>query len=136
MSRAHLRTSVAIEGFARLAEGEGFSRIGSRMLAQLTVAGGPHSIDALAKQVGASRASISTNAQLLRSLGLIERVTRRNDRRDYLQVCGDAGTVLLALGLRRLTSFREVIHAMRMATPRRSGARARIRKMESLYDTL
>lgn len=99
--------------------------------------GGPrHSIDALAKRIGASRASISTNAKLLRSLGLIERVSRPRDRRDYLQVCGDTASVLLALGVRRLTSFRQLIHAMRTTTPRRSSAYARIRRMEALYDTL
>lgn len=136
MSKARLEPSIAIEGLARLAEGEGFSRIGSRMLAVLTVVGGPHSIDALAKRIGASRASISTNAKLLRSLGLIERVSRRSDRRDYLQVCGDTATVLLALGLRRLASFSQVIRAMRMAAPRRSHTHARIRRMEALYDTL
>lgn len=125
-----------MDGLARLAEGEGFSRIGSRMLALLAVVGGPHSIDVLAQRIGASRASISTNAKLLRSLGLIERVSRASDRRDYLQVCGDTAAVLLALGVRRLTSFRQVIHAMRMAAPRRSSARARIRRMEALYDTL
>ncbi len=106
------------------------------MLALLAVSGGPHSINAIAKRIGASRASISTNGKLLRSLGLIERVSRPSDRRDYLQVCGDTATVLVALGVRRLTSFRHVIRAMRLVAPRRSNAHARIRKMEALYDTL
>lgn len=136
MSRSSLATTAAIEGFARLAEGEGFSRIGSRMLALLAVCGGPHSIDSIAKRIGASRASISTNGKLLRSLGLIERVSRPSDRRDYLQVYGDTAAVLLALGVRRLTSFRQVIRAMRLAARRGSNAHARIAKMEALYDTL
>ena len=128
--------SAAIEQLARLAEGEGFSRIGSRMLALLTVAATPQSIDALARRLEVSRASISTNGALLRSLGLIERVVVLGDRRDYLQVRGDSAGVLLTLGVKRLHTMREMVRALRTAVPRNSGDRARLGRMERLYDTL
>lgn len=105
------------------------------MLGLLTVAAAPRSIDELAKALQVSRASISTNGKLLQSLGLVERVTRPGDRRDYLQVSGDAAAVLLALGLRRLQAMREVVHAIRAASRRGPGG-ARIRRMEALYDNL
>lgn len=126
----------ASEELARLAEGEGFSRIGSRMLALLTVAHGPQSIDALARQLEVSRASISTNGALLRSLGLVERTARPGDRRDYLQVRGDSAGVLLTLGLKRLHTMREMVRALRTAAPRSTAEGARLRRMEKLYDTL
>lgn len=130
------RETALIEQIARLGESEGLSRIGSRMLALLAIAAAPYTIDALAKALKVSRASISTNGQLLRSLGLIERVARPGDRRDYLQVRGDATDVLLSLGIERLQTMREALRAMRSTTPRRSSAAARMRRIEELYDTL
>lgn len=128
--------SAATEQLARLAEGEGFSRIGSRMLASLTVAAAPQSIDALARTLKVSRASISTNGALLRSLGLIERIMRPGDRRDYLRVRGDSAGVLLTLGLKRLDTMREMVRALSLAAPRSARDRARLGRMEKLYDTL
>ncbi len=106
------------------------------MLAVLTVAATPQSIDGLARRLEVSRASISTNGALLRSLGLIERVVVPGDRRDYLQVRGDSAGVLLTLGVKRLHTMREMVRALRAAVPRRSGDRARLGRMEELYDTL
>ena len=127
--------SVAAEQLARLAEGEGFPRIGSRMLAVLTLATAPQSINALARKLEVSRASISTNSNLLRSVGLVERIVRSGDRRDYLQVRGDSAGVLLTLGLKRLQTMREMVRAMRRAEPRSSSGQGRLRRIEKLYDT-
>lgn len=136
MIRSAVDRSAATEQLARVAEGEGFSRIGSRMLALLTVAAEPQSINALARRLEVSRASISTNGALLRSLGLVERIVRPGDRRDYLQVRGDSAVVLLTLGLKRLQTMRDMVRALRIATRRNSGDRARLGRMERLYDTL
>lgn len=106
------------------------------MLALLTVAAEPQSINALARRLEVSRASISTNGALLRSLGLVERIVRPGDRRDYLQVRGDSAVVLLTLGLKRLHTMRDMVRALRIATRRNSGDRARLGRMERLYDTL
>jgi DNA-binding transcriptional regulator GbsR (MarR family) len=130
------RESALIEKLGRLAEGEGLPRIGGRMLGYLAISGAPRSIDELAATLKVSRASISTNGKLLQSIGLLERTTIAGDRRDYLRVTGDAAHVLAALGVRRLQSMRDVIRTMRLAARERSATRARIQRLERLYDGL
>lgn len=136
MSASRTHDDALVQKLGRLAEGEGFSRIGGRMLGLLASSSAPLSIDDLAGALRVSRASISTNGKLLQSLGLVERIARPGDRRDYLTVSGDAAGVLLALGLRRLRTMRELIHTVRIASGRRSSERARMRRMEALYDNL
>jgi DNA-binding transcriptional regulator GbsR (MarR family) len=41
------------------------------------------SLDEMAEQLQVSKASVSANARLLETIGMIERVTKPGDRRDY-----------------------------------------------------
>jgi DNA-binding transcriptional regulator GbsR (MarR family) len=136
MRSPHAHDSALVEKFEQLLEAEGLPRIGGRMLGLLAVAPAPLSIDELARSLKVSRASISTNGKLLQSLGLVERITRPGDRRDYLTAEGGAASVLVALGMRRLRTMLELVRTVRVATGPRSPAAARIRRMERLYDNL
>ncbi len=77
----------AIEGFIESmglsAESDGLPRIAGRMWGFFIVFGGPCSFAELAERLKVSRGSISTNARILRDLGIIERVARPGDRQDY-----------------------------------------------------
>jgi len=135
MSAAQPRTVRFIEQFGRLAEAEGLPRIAGRMMGLLMVTDGPMSIDALASQLKVSRASISTNGRLLRSLRIAERFTEPGDRRDYLQLSGDPCSALLALGVRRLRTMRDAVREMRLAFRGRQGrTRERLQDTEKCYD--
>ena len=47
------------------------------------------SLDDLAGSLGASKASVSVNTRMLEDKGLIERVSRPGDRRDYYRITSD-----------------------------------------------
>ncbi|HLI51568.1 MAG TPA: MarR family transcriptional regulator [Thermomicrobiaceae bacterium] len=72
-----------IESTGLLFQRSGSTRIAGRVYAALLLADDPLSIDEIASRLLVSRASVSTNARLLISQGLIERFSRPGDRRDY-----------------------------------------------------
>ena len=96
-----------IEHFARLLEQEGGSRIGGRMAALLLLSAGELALDEIAERVQASKASISTNARLLEQWGIVERVSRPGDRRDYYRARGDAAVNLLERRLEWMRRLRD-----------------------------
>lgn len=59
------------------------SRIGGRLLGLLMLLHGPFTLDQMARTLGVSRASVSTNMRVLTSLRLVELFSRPGDRRDY-----------------------------------------------------
>lgn len=83
-------STQAIEAFVERmglsAESDGLPRIAGRMWGFFIIHGGPCSFAELADKLQVSRGSISTNARLLRDLGIIERIARPGDRQDYYQL--------------------------------------------------
>ena len=135
MARTEPHLIRFVEQAGRLAEGEGLPRIAGRMMALLMVSGRHMGIDELSQALRVSRASVSTNGQLLRQLNIAERVTVPGDRRDYLQISGDPCSALLNLGLRRLRTMRDAIREMRHALRAGgAGVRARLNQTERCYD--
>lgn len=72
-----------IESMGLSAQADGLPRIAGRMWGFFIIYGGPCSFAELAQKLQVSRGSISTNARILRDLGIIERITRPGDRQDY-----------------------------------------------------
>ena len=72
-----------VERFARLLEREGGPRIAGRIAALLLLTPEALSLEEIARRLKASRASVSTNARLLEQWGLLERIGRPGDRRDF-----------------------------------------------------
>ena len=70
-------------------ESERMPRIASRILGLLLVTPGECSIDEMAEHLSVSRASISVDARRLEECGVVERLTRRGDRRDYYRIAPD-----------------------------------------------
>ena len=68
---------------------DGLPRIGGRLFALLMITEGDVSLDDLATRLGVSKPSVSTNARLLEQRGVIEKVSRAADRRDYYRVTDD-----------------------------------------------
>lgn len=75
-----------IERMGLSVELEGLPRISGRIWGFFVIFGGPCSFTELAEKLQVSRGSISTNARILRDLGIIERVARPGDRQDYYRL--------------------------------------------------
>jgi DNA-binding transcriptional regulator GbsR (MarR family) len=86
MDRAQ-RTFIDRMGIA--AEADGLSPIAGRLFALLLLADEPRSLDDLAAGLGVSKASVSTDARRLLERGIVERVARTGDRRDFYELTPD-----------------------------------------------
>lgn len=86
MSNDERAISAFIERMGLSAQGDGLPRIAGRILGYFIVHGGPTSLSALARELQVSRASISTNARMLRDLGVLEATAMPGDRQDYYQL--------------------------------------------------
>ncbi len=71
------------------AETDGMSPIAGRLFALLMVSDQPRSLDELADLLGVSKASVSTDARRLLERGIVERVAKAGDRRDYYELAPD-----------------------------------------------
>ena len=65
---------------------DGLSRIGGRLLGFLLITDGDVSLDDIARRLRVSKPSVSNNARLLEQRGVIEKVGRAADRRDYYRI--------------------------------------------------
>lgn len=109
-----------VERMGLTLESEGLPRIAGRIFGLLLVSEDPHSLDHLAAELRVSKGSVSTNARLLEQRGLLERVCRPADRRDYYSVPPDLFVHTMAQRLARWQRFHEVIGAARATLPIRS----------------
>ena len=71
------------------AETDGMSPIAGRLYALLLLSEEPRSLDELADALGVSKASVSTDARRLLERGIVERVAKAGDRRDYYELTPD-----------------------------------------------
>ena len=78
--------SRLIERFGILADRAGMSRIAGRILGLLILSPGELSLDEMVERLSVSRASVSTDARRLLDAGIVERVGRPGDRKDYYQI--------------------------------------------------
>src|SRR3989440_2387909 len=90
-----------IERMGVALENDGLPRIAGRIFGLLLVSEDARSLDDLAAELRVSKGSASTNARLLEQRGLLERVCRSGDRRDYYQARPDLFDHTMALRLVR-----------------------------------
>jgi DNA-binding transcriptional regulator GbsR (MarR family) len=124
-----------IEQMALSVEEDGLARIAGRMFALFLVHGGPFSFSELAERLHISRGSVSTNARLLRGLGIIERVGVRGSRQDFYQLCEDPYGRLLDGYVARMQQRLGIIDELeRNLSPAATGVRERVGRLRSFYD--
>ena len=75
-----------VERFGVLTDRAGMSRISGRILGLLLQSPTELSLDEIVQHLSVSRASVSTEARRLLDAGIVERVGRPGDRKDYYQV--------------------------------------------------
>jgi DNA-binding transcriptional regulator GbsR (MarR family) len=123
-----------IERMGLVLESDGLPRIAGRIFGLLLVSEDARSLDDLAAELRVSKGSASTNARLLEQRGLLERVCRPADRRDYYSVPHDLFIHTMAQRLARWQRFHEVIGSARTSLPIRSAeVRRRLEEYEQAY---
>ncbi|MGN8158722.1 GbsR/MarR family transcriptional regulator [Salinisphaera sp. RV14] len=135
MSDDERAISAFIERMGLSAQGDGMPRIAGRILGYFIVHGGPTSLSALARELRVSRASISTNARMLRDLGVLEATAVPGDRQDYYQLAPRHYLRVLEGYIERMGVLSESLStAQAEIDDERAGAQARLADMHRFVD--
>lgn len=100
-----------VERMGLLVEEDGWPRIAGRILGFLTLTVHACSLDEIASALDVSRASVSTDARRLMQSGLLERLSRPGDRRDYYRLAPDSVRSSLRDRIDRLRRYHELIES-------------------------
>ena len=123
-----------VEQIAVLLEADGLTRIAGRLFGLLLVSAEPRSLDELATRLGVSKASVSINVRLLEEKGVVERVGRQADRRDYYRIADDILERTLEQRIARWRRFHEAIAAARKTCViEHNVVRSRLEAMDHVY---
>lgn len=117
----HKEVERFVERAGMLWEKDGFPRIAGRIFGLALLTEDPLSLDELAESLGVSRASISTDTRLLERMGLLERVTKPGDRKDYYQSTERSFERAIAERVHRMRDFEALVESGR-AIPGTSAA--------------
>lgn len=130
--------SEFIEEVGLYMERQGLPRMAGRILGYLMVCQPPaQSFSQIAAALGASKASISTMAQLLRSGGHVRRVAVVGERAEYLSLKSGGWEDLMARQLHELTAFRRLLQrALELTEKRNAGDPHHLADLLSLHDFL
>jgi DNA-binding transcriptional regulator GbsR (MarR family) len=126
-----------VEKMGLICEKEGLARSAGRIFGLLLVGGRPYSLDELAEQLQASKASVSTNARMLEQLGMIERVSSLGDRRDFYRVLSDPWERMLRVAQQRWRDMMQVFAEARVTLPATAAeGRRRVADAERFHQLL
>ncbi|RUT34846.1 transcriptional regulator [Arsenicitalea aurantiaca] len=115
-------------------QGDGAPRIAGRIYGLLLMEGRPLGLQDMATRLQVSRASISTNARLLATKGLVELVSQPGDRQDYYQLIPVPHVSILETVSARMASAAERMTQAEAMLPEEMGeAKTRVRALVSFY---
>ncbi len=115
-----------IEHMGGYFESAGVPRIGGLILGLLILAHEPLSAEEIASTLKVSRASVSTNFRILATAGLAERFTSHADRTTYYVFPDTAWEQLMAMTIRRVMVFKQIVAEGLRALPQRDAAHDRL----------
>jgi DNA-binding transcriptional regulator GbsR (MarR family) len=115
-----------IEHMGGYFESSGVPRIGGLILALLILAHEPLSAEQIASILKISRASISTNFRILAAVGLAERFTSHADRIAYYVFPDTAWEQMMAMTIRRVVRFKQIVAEGLRALPQQDAAHDRL----------
>lgn len=128
--------SLFIEQLGLNAQADGLPRIAGRMMGYLLINGSACSLSYLAEELQVSRGSISTNARLLASQGMIERVAVAGERQDYYQIVDEPYRAMLMVYAERMRQMSRnasaLIEAMQ-GNDELQDAVGRVQKVEQFF---
>lgn len=128
--------ALFIEQLGLNAQADGLPRIAGRMMGYLLVNGEACSLSSLADELQVSRGSISTNARLLVSQGMIARVAVAGERQDYYQIVDEPYKAMLLVYAERMRQMRRNASALIEALEGESDysdAIGRVRQVEQFF---
>ena len=110
-------TTDFVEKFCVIAEQDGFPRIAGRIMGFLLLNQGPYTLDELAEELQISKTSASTNARLLEQHGIIERVVKPGDRRDFYHLAENHWERMFDVVRKKMQRFQAVLDETMAALP-------------------
>lgn len=124
-----------IEQMGLYAQRDGVARIAGRLFGYFIVHGGPVSFADLAEALQVSRASVSTNARALVSIGIIERVTRPGDRQDYYQLAESPFLRMIETYITRMRAMKNILQQADQSIPAHmTDTHRRLAQMSDFYN--
>lgn len=123
--------SEFVERIALTLEGDGFPRIAGRIFGLLIISENESSLDDLAATLGASKASVSVNTRMLEDKGVIERVSKPGDRRDYYRISTDPFVCTMEQRIAKWNRVRAVMRDGMNDQSIPAAARTRLREYEA-----
>lgn len=99
------------------AEADGWAPITGRLFGLLLLSPGPRCLDDIADELGVSKASVSIDARNLLERGIVERVCRAGDRRDFYTLADDFCSAIIQHRLRRWRGLQRLASEARLQMP-------------------
>ncbi len=126
-------THKFIEDMALHLQRHGLPRATGRVFGFLLLQSEPSSLDLLTEKLGISKASASTGARYLERMGLVARVSRAGDRKDFYSLVDDPARTL-ALHVDPLREMGELLQEGLRAVPgSQSEIRTRLNRMAQVH---
>jgi DNA-binding transcriptional regulator GbsR (MarR family) len=124
-----------IEDVGIVLEHMGVARMAGKIFGSLLLSREPEvSTDELIDQLETSRGTISTMTRLLIQLGMVDRVGRSGERRDYFRIKPDTWTRVLKVRMGQIIDFHGMIErALEIVTPEDTGPYNRLREMHEFF---
>lgn len=123
-----------VERLAVALETDGFPRIAGRIFGLLIMSDVELSLDEIATTVDASKASASVNTRMLEDKGLIDRVSRTGDRRDYYRIADDPFLRTMEQRLARWSRVRSVVADAMNDSSLAAPVRSRLKEFDAMSD--
>lgn len=123
-----------IEGMGLSAQADGLPRIAGRMIGFFVIFGGPFSFSEIAERLQVSRGSVSTNARILVTLGVLEKVSHPGDRQDYYQIAHHPFIKLLRGYAERMQRVAALVDRVKHVAPDDENMNQRLTEMSNFYD--
>jgi len=125
-----------VEEFGVFFEGFGGSRMLGRVLGALLVSEPPElSAEELAKELKARRGSISQATRTLERMGMVRRLSKPGERRDYFRVKDDAWEETTRQAVSGIGAARKMAEkGLSLLDPETPDARASLEQMRDFYD--
>lgn len=128
-------TGRFIEQVGLNAEADGLSRIAGRLFGALLLSDAPRSLDELAEQLAVSKASVSTDARRLLERGVVERIGKPGDRKDYYQLAPDFLVRVIRHRVSRWRALHDLGVEMRRTSPNQPAAvRERLDYLDAIHE--
>lgn len=135
-----------IDALGRQLEFWGFGRVMGRLWGLLYLHNGPMTLDEMAAALGISKGNASTQIRNLERFGMVHKVVRKGDRRDFWEAETDFWKMIRTiLRQRQKREFDETFDLVRRSialaesapsSPDRDFVLRRLRHMQSYFDTL